>query len=105
MISKLLKSMGIPTSKASFLVSKVEVAHFLEGRIRIVYRDLKQDDDTYAKVVHELENLSEIDDFQINRHTGSVLIKYSPQNIKADSFLGELVDAIREKYIAQGAGK
>ena len=102
MFTDFLQKLGIPTSKASYILNEVEVAHFIQGRVRVVYPKLKHDDELYLKVKKELSSVKEISEFTINRITGSVVLKYDPENIKPNSFLAELLNGAYAKYTRKG---
>ncbi|MCR5537132.1 MAG: hypothetical protein K6F05_06950 [Succinivibrio sp.] len=98
MFSNLFSGLSKEAIKAALVLSHIEIAHFTEGRIRAVYAPLKQDDAAYAELCSHLDAIAEIDDYTVNRTTGSIVINYDPQKIVPNSFLGHLVDGARKKY-------
>lgn len=105
MFKNFLHKLGIPTDKASYILNEVEVAHFIQGRVRVIYPKLKHDDELYLKVKRELSSIKELSDFTINRITGSVVLRYEPQNIKPNSFLAELLNGAYAEYTRTGVKK
>ena len=105
MFKEFMHKLGIPTDKVSYILNEVEVAHFIQGRVRVVYPKLKHDDELYLKIKNELSSVKELSDFTINRITGSVVLKYDPQNIKPNSFLAELLEGAYAKYTRKGVKK
>lgn len=83
--------------KAKFLVSKVQIASLIEGRLRVIYGELKTDAALRQQVASELSQVSEITSFTINPTTGSVLINYDPKRADQNQFLTELLREARKK--------
>lgn len=98
MLKGLLKLVNIPTSKAEFLISNVAIAHMIEGRIRVVYSDIKTNDNIYNQVTQTLSNIDEITSFKINRVTGSITIEYDEQTVRKNKFLVEFLQLAKQKY-------
>ena len=105
MFKDFLHKLGLPTDKASYILNEVEVAHFIQGRVRVIYPKLKHDDDLYLKVKRELSSIKELSEFTINRITGSVVLKYDPQKIKRNTFLAELLNGACAKNTGKGVKK
>lgn len=87
LIARLLPEKG----KARYLVNQVEVASCIEGRLRVIYDDLKHDEQLRSQVEQELSAIKEIQSFTINPVTGSVLINYDAARAAKNSFLKELL--------------
>ncbi|MCR5085237.1 MAG: hypothetical protein K6A65_07020 [Succinivibrionaceae bacterium] len=98
MLGNLIRAALPDRAKAAWLLSQVDVAHFLEGRIRVICQALKHDDGVYSKVMEGLGDISAISSFKVNRDTGSILICYSPERIERSSVLDYLVRGARERY-------
>ena len=99
----LLKVAGLPYDDASYILSQITIAHMIEGRIRVIYKALCKDDELYNTVKARLSELKEVDNFSINRITGSVIIEYSPKHIIKDSFLDKLLSGAKLKYAQERA--
>lgn len=93
LIARLLPEKG----KARYLVNQVEVASCIEGRLRVIYGDLKHDEQLRAQVEQELSAIKEIQSFTINPVTGSVLINYDAARAAQNSFLSELLTLAAQK--------
>lgn len=102
LIKNLLKGLGLPHDEVSFILSKVKIAHFIEGRLRVVYKELCSDDSAYLQVKERLEKVEEISSFSINRISGSVIIYYEASKIIKNSFLDKLLCAVKSKYKLRG---
>ncbi len=98
MFKSILHTLGVPTTMAEFIADKVTVAHFVEGRARVICKQLGTDDELYEQVERELQNVRELDSFSINRTTGSVILNYQPHNIPETGFIRELIDLVRARY-------
>ncbi len=98
MFSKLWAGLSAEALKASLILKQVRVEHFNEGRIRVSYERLKHDDGTYTELCRQLEALKEIEDYTVNRTTGSILINYDPHKIVPGSLLDHLVAGVRAKF-------
>lgn len=92
-IASLLPAKG----KAKYLVSHVEVASLVPGRLRVIYADLKHDESLRAQVNDELAAIKEVNEFSINPITGSVVINYDTNLVAQNAFLSELLLLAAEK--------
>lgn len=88
--------------KASYLVNQVEIASFIEGRLRVIYQQLKHDPSLQEQIAQELKAIKEITSFKINPLTGSVLIIYDAQQAAANAFLRELLTLAAHKLKGKG---
>ena len=98
MFSKLFSALSPEAIKAAFVLKHVTVAHFTEGRIRVIYEAVRHDNQAYAQLCEHLDAVGEIDEYTVNRTTGSIVISYTPGNIVPDSFLAHLIDGARNKF-------
>ncbi|MDY6321540.1 MAG: hypothetical protein SPL30_01315 [Succinivibrio sp.] len=96
-VSAVISSLLPKSLKVSAFFSQVKVAHFNEGRVRVIYDALRHDDDLYRSVCGALDGIAEITSWKISRITGSVTINYDPARIEAGSFLEQLIDGARAR--------
>lgn len=97
MLESVLSALAPKSLQVKFLLSQVKVAHFNEGRIRVIYDKLKHDDEIYLNVCNNLKDIAEITEWKINRVTGSVTIFYDPDRITPGSFFAELLNGVRAR--------
>lgn len=97
MLEHVLSAFSPKSLQAKWLLSQVKIAHFNEGRIRVIYDKLKHDDEIYLNVCNNLKSIEEISEWKINRVTGSVTIHYDPKNIIPGSFFDELISKVRAR--------
>ena len=71
------------------------VAPSIAGRIRVIYDDLKHDDELYVNVGDALDGMDEVTAWKINRITGSVTINYDPQKVVPGSLVDEIIQGAR----------
>ncbi len=100
MLESVLSALAPKSLQAKWLLSQVKVAHFNEGRIRVIYEKLKHDDEIYSGVCDSLNEIKEIVEYKINRITGSVTINYDPQSIVPGSFIDQLIKGVRSRVNA-----
>lgn len=93
LIANLLPEKG----KARYLINQVEIASFIEGRLRVIYPQLKQDHSLQDQIAQELSQIKEVQSFKINCLTGSVLIMYNAQQAANNKFLNELLTLAAQK--------
>lgn len=92
------KSLGIPTSKAEFIISSVDIAHMGKGTITVIYKALCGNEALYREVDGTLRSTAEINSYTIDNKSGSVTINYDHQKIRPGTFLGELLVLAQQKY-------
>lgn len=100
MLESVLSAFAPKSLQAKLLLSQVKVAHFNEGRIRVIYDKLKHDDAMYSSVCMNLDGIDEITEWKINRITGSVTINYDPQKVVPGSFFEQLINGARSRVKA-----
>ncbi|WP_027940493.1 HMA2 domain-containing protein [Anaerobiospirillum succiniciproducens] len=93
----LLKSLIPAKTKANYIVSQVEVASLIPGRLRVICKALKTDADLRRQVEEQLKSVGAISSYKINDITGSVLIHYETEKVSKDKFLTELLLLAHEK--------
>ncbi|MBM6833672.1 hypothetical protein H5989_07305 [Megamonas hypermegale] len=86
----ILKAVGIPTTKLEWFLKSVKVASYIPGRIRVYSKALINNPQLKEKVENALAKYPELDKVTINLISGSVLIQYRPENIKANKELCEI---------------
>ncbi|GEM_PF-2784287 len=94
-VASVLAAFAPRSMQARFLLNKVKVAHVNEGRIRVIYDDLKHDDELYVNVGDALDGMDEVTAWKINRITGSVTINYDPQKVVPGSLVDEILQGAR----------
>lgn len=94
-VASVLASLAPRAMQASYLLSKVKVAHVNEGRIRVIYDALKHDDELYVNVGDALDGMEEVTQWKINRLTGSVTINYDPLKVVPGSLVDEIIRGAR----------
>ena len=91
----------VDRSKAKYLINQVHIASMIEGRIRVIYNELKHDPSLQAQIEDELSKVDEIESFTVNPTTGSVLIIYDAKRAAQDKFLSEFLQLASEKMQRQ----
>lgn len=76
--------MIIPTSKWDLIMRSVTISSYLPGRIRLYSKKLVGNAELGRKVYAYIASYKEIDEVDINVLTGSVLIIYRPQVLRAN---------------------
>ena len=100
-IKSILNKVGIPTDSAEFLINKVEIAHIIDGRVRVIYKDLKSDVTLCHEIEKRLGAIDEITSFKINKITGSLLIIYDVKRASNNKFITKFVELAKAKYSKQ----
>lgn len=100
-IKSILNKVGIPTDSAEFLISKVEIAHIIDGRVRVIYKDLKTDVALRNEIEKRLSAINEVTSFKINPVTGSLLINYDVKRALNNKFITKFVELAKAKYNKQ----
>lgn len=96
----ILSAVGIPTSKMDWFLRSVTVGSYIPGRIRVYSKALVNNHQLKLKVEEAMAKYVELDRVSINLVSGSVLIEYTPDNIKSNKELCEI-----EAYIKKRANK
>lgn len=76
--------MIIPTSKWDLIMRSVTISSYLPGRIRLYSKKLVGNADLGRKVYAYIASHKEIDKVDVNVLTGSVLITYRTQVLRAN---------------------
>lgn len=86
--------MFFPVSKWDFIIRSVHISSYIPGRIRLYSPKLKGNTELGRKAYAYIASYREIDSVDINVLTGSILITYQPERLRAN---GELARV--ENYI------
>lgn len=93
----LFKAIGIPTNKMEWFLEFVTVGSYLPGRIRVYSNKLVNNPALKKQVEESMAKYKELDKVTINLLSGSVLIEYDPEKIKANEELCSIEDYLRRK--------
>ncbi|MBE6102178.1 MAG: hypothetical protein E7200_08780 [Selenomonas ruminantium] len=86
----LLGNMQIPTSKLDLFIRSVEIASYLPGRVRLRSKNLLGNAGLEREVKSQLLSFAEIDSVETSTATGSILIKYVPERLRANAELAKV---------------
>ena len=86
----LLGNMQIPTSKLDLFIRSVEIASYLPGRVRLRSKNLLGNAGLEREVKSQLLSFAEIDWGETSTATGSILIKYVPERLRANAELAKV---------------
>lgn len=95
---KMLDFLKIPVTKEDFLLSQVQVAHYIPGRIRLTSCKLVQNQALAQKIEAALRELSELKSYKLNLITGSILLEYTPEAVARNPRLAKIERAVIKKY-------
>lgn len=84
----------LPISKWDFIICTVRISSYIPGRIRLYSQKLVGNTALSRKIYAYVASYMEIDKVEINTVTGSVLILYRPQVLRANAELARV-----EQYI------
>ena len=90
----LMDSLQIPTNRLDFFIRSVEISSYLPGRIRLHSRDLVGNPNLEQEIKASLSPLDGIDSVETSTVTGSILIKYTPEQLRRNNELRKV-----EEYI------
>lgn len=94
--------MGFPVSKWDFILRVVHVSSYLPGRIRLYSSRLIGNAELSRKVYAYIASYHEIDKVEVNAVTGSVLIIYRPERLRANRELGQIENYIMNHVERRG---
>ena len=86
----LLGKMQIPTSKLDLFIRSVEISSYLPGRVRLRSKNLVGNANLEREVKSQLLSFTEIDSVETSTATGSILIKYLPERLRANGELAKV---------------
>ena len=86
---------AIPQSTMEVFVRTTDVASYMPGRVRLYSRQLVNNAALEAQVQAHLGALAEIEHVDTNIATGSILITYDPERLRANAELRRVEDYMR----------
>ena len=86
---------AIPASALELFLRSTEVASYMPGRVRLYSRQLVNNAALEAQVQAHLGALAEIEHVDTNIATGSILITYDPERLRANAELRRVEDYMR----------
>ena len=86
---------AIPQSAMEVFVRTTDVASYMPGRVRLYSRQLVNNAALEAQVQAHLGALAEIEHVDTNIATGSILITYDPERLRANAELRRVEDYMR----------
>ena len=89
---------AIPASALELFLRSTEVASYMPGRVRLYSKQLVCNRALEAEVRRRLGALAELDSVTTNMETGSILITYLPERLRANAELRRA-----EEYIVKHA--
>ena len=89
---------AIPASALGLFLRSTEVASYMPGRVRLYSRQMIGNPALEAEVRRRLGALAELDSVTTNMETGSILITYLPERLRANAELRRA-----EEYIVKHA--
>ena len=89
---------AIPASALELFLRSTEVASYMPGRVRLYSRQMIGNAALAAEVQRRLGALAELDSVTTNTDTGSILITYLPERLRANAELRRA-----EEYIVRHA--
>jgi len=97
-LSSLYTSFFSSSTKINLFLQQTQVLHYRPGRVRLYSRHLLNNQDIACKIEEHLAAIPEIIDFAINTATGSLLIRYSPENVSRNPLLRDIERQVAKKY-------
>ncbi len=99
--AKVVEKMGImdvlnlPKSKLDLFIRSVEVSAYIPGRVRLYSKSLMGNKGKCDEVLTYLRGIAELSEVQVNEVTGSILIMYNPQVLRANKELCRVEEYIK----------
>lgn len=97
-LSSLYTNLISSSSQTAAFLKQVQVMHYMPGRVRLFSRHLLHNAEIGAKVSQYLTSIQELDRFEINLATGSLLLEYSPANVASSVLLQDLEQLVAKQY-------
>ena len=85
----------VPQSALDVFVRTTDIASYMPGRVRLYSRQLVNNAALEAQVQAHLGALTEIEHVDTNITTGSILITYEPERLRANTELRRIEDYMR----------
>ena len=86
---------AIPHSALDLFIRSTDVASYMPGRVRLYSKQLVNNAGLEAQVQAHLGALAEIERVDTNIATGSILITYEPERLRANAELRRVEDYMR----------
>ena len=86
---------AIPQSSMDVFVRTTDIASYMPGRVRLYSKQLVNNADLERQVQAHLGTLSEIERVETNIATGSILITYDPERLRANVELRRVEEYMR----------
>ena len=86
---------AVPQSAADLFVRSTDIASYMPGRVRLYSKQLVNNATLEAEVQARLGALREIERVETNIETGSILITYEPERLRANAQLRRVEDYMR----------
>ena len=86
---------AIPQSSMDVFVRTTDIASYMPGRVRLYSKQLVNNADLERQVQAHLGTLSEIERVETNIATGSILITYDPERLRANAELHRVEEYMR----------
>ena len=86
---------AVPQSAADLFVRSTDIASYMPGRVRLYSKQLVNNATLEAEVQARLGALAEIEHVDTNIETGSILITYEPERLRANAQLRRVEDYMR----------
>lgn len=86
---------------ADYILERVQIVHFMAGRIRVTCEDLKQDAALRAEIEERLSKAPAVTAYKINPVTGSVTVLYDFDKAKDDPLTAQLILKAEQKIRQQ----
>lgn len=86
---------AIPQSTMEVFIRTTDIASYMPGRVRLYSKQLVNNAALEAKVQAHLGTLAEIERVDTNIETGSILITYEPERLRANAELRRVEDYMR----------
>lgn len=86
---------------ADYILERVQIVHFMAGRIRVVCADLKQDPCLRCEIEERLSKAPAVKSFKVNPLTGSVTVLYDFDKAKDDPLTAQLILKAEQKMALQ----
>ncbi|WP_371372912.1 HMA2 domain-containing protein [Sporomusa aerivorans] len=87
-----------PSVKVKMFMQKIQVLHYIPGRVRLYSQHLINNPEVVRQVRQHLESMPEIREFKLNPATGSLLIQYSPEDVARNPFLRDVEQLVVKQY-------
>lgn len=91
----LIGSFQIPTTALDLFIRSVEISSYIPGRVRLHSKKLVNNPDLEQQVKAQLGAFAELDEIETSTVTGSILIKYKPEQLQKNAELRKVEDYIK----------